>query len=138
MSITLTNRLRIGFAVLIFLITAVSIAGVGRLFQIREDFEDDSAHYANLALQNERMRSTFVLEQSALGGAAARHKRRVDFARASAAADAALADAHETSAGDPLVSPAVDKRIAAEAAWRSRVAKPIVAGGSPLRRSTAR
>lgn len=131
MSLSLSNRLRIGFGVLILLITAVSVLGVGRLFQIREDFEDDSAHYSNLTLQNERLRSTFVLEQAALGSPAFRPQRRAAFDRAAAAADSAMGEARESAADEPEVSASVDARIAAEASWRGQVAKPILAGGSP-------
>ena len=39
---SLTARLRIGFVVLFALLLAVSLLGVGRLFQIRVDYEDDT------------------------------------------------------------------------------------------------
>jgi signal transduction histidine kinase len=133
MSFSVTSRLRIGFAVLIALITVVSVLGVGRLFQVREDFEDSSAHYANLALQNERMRSTFVLEQAALGGPGGRdqRQRRQAFNRAAAAATAATNEAQTLAEGEAGISTAIEGRRAAETAWRGRVAKPILAGGSP-------
>jgi two-component system, OmpR family, sensor histidine kinase BaeS len=135
MTVSVTNRLRIGFAVLIALITAVSVLGVGRLFQVREDFEDSSAHYANLALQNERMRSTFVLEQAALGGppgAAGGRLRRQAFGRAAAAADSTTREAEQLAEGEAGISAAIEARMAAETTWRRRVAKPILSGGSPL------
>src|SRR5687767_4952363 len=63
---SLTARLRIGFVILFALLLAVSLVGVGRLFQIRVDFEDDTARYFQLGLESERMRSGFVLEQAAV------------------------------------------------------------------------
>ena len=134
MTVSVTNRLRIGFAVLIALITAVSVLGVGRLFQVREDFEDSSAHYATLALQNERMRSTFVLEQAALGGPtgkAGQRQRRAAFNRAAAAAASTTDEAQKLAEGEAGISAAIEMRKAAEAAWRTQVAKPILAGGTP-------
>jgi two-component system sensor histidine kinase BaeS len=131
MSISLTNRLRIGFLVLFVLILVVSVVGVGRLFQIREDFEDQSADYATLALQNERMRSTFVLEQAALGGPGSPQRRRAAFDRAAAAASAAATEVRAQASGEPGISAAIDQRTAAEAAWREGVAQPILAGHPP-------
>jgi signal transduction histidine kinase len=133
MTVSVTSRLRIGFAVLIALITIVSVLGVGRLFQVREDFEDASAHYASLALQNERMRSTFVLEQAALGGASGSggRLRRNAFSRAAAVATSATSEAQKLAEGEAGISTAIEGRKAAETAWRRRVAKPILSGGSP-------
>jgi signal transduction histidine kinase len=134
MTFSVTSRLRIGFAVLIALITAVSVLGVGRLFQVRTQFEDQSAHYASLALQNERMRSTFVLEQAALGGPAGRvgqRQRRAAFGRAAAAATSTTEEAQKLAEGEAGIGAAIETRKAAEAAWRQRVAKPILSGGAP-------
>ena len=63
---SLTARLRIGFVILFALLLAVSLLGVGRLFQIRVDFEDETTRYFQLELETERMRSGFVLEQAAV------------------------------------------------------------------------
>ena len=49
---------------------------MGRLFQIRVDFEDETTRYFQLELETERMRSGFILEQAAVrppvAGAAAK------------------------------------------------------------------
>src|SRR5215203_1168392 len=62
---SLTARLRIGFGVLFALLLAVSLLGVGRLFQIRVNYEDDITRYFQLELENERLRSAFILDQAA-------------------------------------------------------------------------
>src|SRR6187397_1739772 len=82
---SLTNRLRIGFMLLIVLLGVVSVLGVGRLFQVREDFEDTNARYFRLQIESERIRSSFVLEQSALAGAQSGPRQRAQasaYARA--------------------------------------------------------
>ena len=63
---SLTARLRIGFLILFALLLAVSLLGVGRLFQIRVDFEDETNRYFQLELEAERLRSSFILEQAAI------------------------------------------------------------------------
>src|SRR5687768_17350509 len=63
---SLTARLRIGFVLLFALLSAVSLLGVGRLFQIRVNYEDDTARLFQLELESERMRSAFILEQAAV------------------------------------------------------------------------
>src|SRR5215210_1623830 len=62
---SLTARLRIGFVILFALLLAVSLLGVGRLFQIRVDFEDETTRYFQMELETEQARSAFVLEQAA-------------------------------------------------------------------------
>ena len=52
--------------ILFALLLAVSLLGVGRLFQIRVDFEDETTRYFQLELETERMRSGFILEQAAI------------------------------------------------------------------------
>ncbi len=63
---SLTARLRIGFLILFTLLLAVSLLGVGRLFQIRVDFEDETSRYFQLELEAERLGSSFILEQAAI------------------------------------------------------------------------
>src|SRR5688572_8938620 len=63
---SLTARLRIGFVLLFALLSAVSLLGVGRLFQIRVNYEDDTSRLFQLELESERMRSAFILEQAAI------------------------------------------------------------------------
>src|SRR3954465_7235560 len=62
---SLTSRLRIGFLVLFALLLLVSLLGVGRLFQVRVNYEDDITRYFQLELESERLRSAFILEQAA-------------------------------------------------------------------------
>ena len=62
---SLTARLRIGFLVLFALLLLVSLLGVGRLFQVRVNYEDDITRYFQLELESERLRSAFILEQAA-------------------------------------------------------------------------
>ena len=62
---SLTARLRIGFVVLFAMLLVVSLFGVGRLFQIRVNYEDDTSRYFQLELESEHLRSAFILEQAA-------------------------------------------------------------------------
>ena len=62
---SLTSRLRIGFLVLFALLMLVSLLGVGRLFQVRVNYEDDITRSFQLELESERLRSAFILEQAA-------------------------------------------------------------------------
>ena len=71
---SLTARLRIGFLVLFALLLVVSLLGVGRLFQIRVNYENDITRYFQLELENERLRSAFILEQAAARPATAHQK----------------------------------------------------------------
>src|SRR4029450_628326 len=88
---SLTARLRIGFLVLFALLLIVSLLGVGRLFQIRVDYENDITRYFQLELQSERLRSAFILEQAAVRPATAHQQpsqAELDAAAASFAAAA--------------------------------------------------
>jgi signal transduction histidine kinase len=133
MTLSLTNRLRIGFAVLAVLLTAVSVLGVGRLFQVRERFEDQSARYFSLQLGVERVRSAFLLEQSALAShvGASRRSAREAFDRAAAASTTATREARRLAGDEPRAIEAIDRRAAAEAEWRRQVAKPVLDGKRP-------
>jgi hypothetical protein len=62
---SLTARLRIGFVVLFAMLLIVSLFGVGRLFQIRVNYEDDTSRYFQLELESEHLRSAFIVEQAA-------------------------------------------------------------------------
>lgn len=118
---------------LIALLGVVSVLGVGRLFQVREDFEDTNARYFRLELQAERIRSAFVLEQAALSGLRAQtpEQRARAFARARTADLAALAGAEELAADDADVLELLAARQRSEDAWRTRVARPLLAGHPP-------
>ena len=62
---SLRSRLRIGFLVLFALLMLVSLLGVGRLFQVRVNYEDDITRSFSVELESERLRSAFILEQAA-------------------------------------------------------------------------
>ena len=47
------------------LLLLVSLLGVGRLFQIRVDYENAITRNFQLELESERLRSAFILEQAA-------------------------------------------------------------------------
>jgi len=63
---SLTSRLRIGFIVLFALLLLVSLVGVGRLFQVRVNYEDDITRSFQIELESEGLRSAFILEQAAV------------------------------------------------------------------------
>jgi signal transduction histidine kinase len=128
---SLTNRLRIVFAVLIGLLVAVSILGVGRLFQARQNFEDDTARYFNMQVQVERIRSAFVLQQSALAEAGPEAGRRSALERAANAGAEAESAARDLAQGDQELDSLLSFRAAAERAWRTGVANPVLAGQRP-------
>lgn len=140
---SLTARLRIGFALLFALLLAVSLLGVGRLFQIRVDYEDQVTRYYELELQGERMRSAFILEQAAIR-APVRGTRpsAADLRRAAASFSTAAERARDLAGDDEGLTEDIDALVAAEAAWRTRVGQPRVRGRQPVpdaeRRLTAR
>ncbi len=129
---SLTNRLRIGSAILVVLLAAVSVLGVGRLFQVRQDFEDRSARFYDVALQVERMRSRFVLELASLGeGRGAESERRAAFERAKAESETAAETARRLAEGEEGITGALERRVSAEDAWQRQVAQPVLAGDGP-------
>jgi signal transduction histidine kinase len=129
---SLTTRLRIGFLLLFALLLAVSLLGVGRLFQIRVDFEDETTRYFQLELEGERLRSGFILEQAAIRPPAqAARPSAADLARASESfRDAATRAAAETG-DDEALAASLERVVASERAWRRSVAQPLVAGRAP-------
>jgi signal transduction histidine kinase len=122
---SLTNRLRIGFAVLFILLAAVSVLGVGRLFQIREQFEDDTSRYFSLEVEIERLRSAFILEQAAVSRARISDSA---YRGARSATREAAADASELAATNREVEAALEARLSAERAWINEVAQPMRRG----------
>jgi signal transduction histidine kinase/HAMP domain-containing protein len=129
---SLANRLRIGFAITFALLAGVTVIGVGRLFQLRQDFEDDTTRSFQLELAGEHLREAFLVEQSALRGAAAdprdarsRYRSAVQTSGRAAADAAALVD--EGSPADELLA----DRIAAERRWRRLIAGPVLAARAP-------
>ena len=69
MNPSLANRLRIGFAITFALLAGVTVIGVGRLFQLRQDYEDKTTRSFQLEIAGEHLRQAFLLEQASLRGA---------------------------------------------------------------------
>lgn len=129
---SLTARLRIGFAVLFALLLAVSLLGVGRLFQIRVDYEDETTRFFQLELEAERMRTGFALEQAAVRTPTPRPRISAPQLAAAAATARGGADgALELSGADTGVAGPIETWIAAEARWRKLVARPLIRGREP-------
>jgi len=132
---SLTARLRIGFGVLFALLLAVSLLGVGRLFQIRVNYEDDLTRYFQLELESERLRSAFVLEQAATRPATPRHRPSQVVLQRAAAGFAGAADrAREITGSDAALNVDLDELVGAESSWRRSVGLPLVRGKVPAAR----
>jgi signal transduction histidine kinase len=132
MNPSLATRLRIGFAVLLVLLGGVTVVGVGRLFQLRKDYEDDTSRQFQLQLAAERMRSAFVLEQASLvrfGTNPA--KSRLTYRRAAAASRDAARRAQLVVTHDPAGQALLVRRVRSEGAWRRRVARPVLKHDPP-------
>jgi signal transduction histidine kinase/HAMP domain-containing protein len=128
---SLANRLRIGFAITFALLAGVTVIGVGRLFQLRQDYEDSITRSFQLEVSGEHLRQAFVVEQSALrgpqaGGSAAQH-----FQAAAATSDQAAADARNLTDDDHRAQQLLSQEVGAEKRWRQLVAEPILAGRAP-------
>ncbi len=129
---SLTARLRIGFLVLFALLLLVSLLGVGRLFQIRVNYEDDITRFFQLELESERLRSAFILEQAASRPATPDQKpSRTELNRAAANFADTADRAQDLTGGDPQLSADLSKLVADESAWRRAVAQPLVQGKIP-------
>ena len=129
---SLTARLRIGFVILFALLLAVSLLGVGRLFQIRVDFEDETTRYFQLELETERLRSGFILEQAAVrppGRGNAPSARELNQAADSFADSAARAG--ELTGSDTGLTANLERVVTGEEAWRQAVADPLLRGRTP-------
>lgn len=132
MNPSLANRLRIGFAITFALLAGVTVIGVGRLFQLRQDYEDEITRSFQLELAGEHLRQAFLVEQSALRGSAAnRAESRERYRSATATADAAAADARGLAEDDPEAQRLIDDVVAAERRWRVSVARPALGGRAP-------
>lgn len=132
MNPSLANRLRIGFAITFALLAGVTVIGVARLFQLRENFEDELTRSYQLELAGEHLRQTFLVEQAAVRGAGtnpADARRR--FRGATVATEMNLAAARELAAGDATAERLLRRRAEAEQRWRRSVAAPILAGRAP-------
>jgi signal transduction histidine kinase len=129
---SLTARLRIGFGVLFALLLAVSLLGVGRLFQIRVNYEDDITRYFQLELESERLRSAFILEQAAIRPAAPQQRpSRAELDRAAASFGDAASRARQIAGSDAAIKIRLDQLSGAESAWRRSVGEPLVRGRIP-------
>jgi signal transduction histidine kinase len=129
---SLTARLRIGFVLLFALLLAVSLLGVGRLFQIRVDYEDEVTQFYELELQGERLRSAFILEQATIRSPGPdQSPNPADLNAAAESFESAAARADELAGADAVLSDDVDALISAEAKWRGAVARPTVLGKDP-------
>jgi signal transduction histidine kinase len=117
------------------LLGIVSLLGVGRLFQIRVDYEDDISRYSQLELETERLRSAFILEQAAVRAPSA--NQRLNRAELNGAADSfgdAANRAREFTGSDVDLAARLELLISNEDAWRQAVAKPLLRGKFPARR----
>jgi signal transduction histidine kinase len=129
---SLTARLRIGFGVLFVLLLAVSLLGVGRLFQIRVNYEDKITKYFQLELESERLRSAFILEQAAARPATPQQKpSRAELGRAAGSFSDAVSRARDISGSDATLNVRLDQLVSAEQAWRRSVGEPLVRGRIP-------
>ncbi|HKH23277.1 MAG TPA: HAMP domain-containing sensor histidine kinase [Solirubrobacterales bacterium] len=129
---SLTARLRIGFGVLFALLLAVSLLGVGRLFQIRVNYENDITRFFQLELESERLRSAFILEQAAARPATPQQKpSQAELDRATRSFNDAVSRARESTESDPVLNVRLDQLIHSEGAWRRAVGEPLVHGHVP-------
>ena len=129
---SLTSRLRIGFLVLFALLLLVSLLGVGRLFQVRVNYEDDITEFFQLELESERLRSAFILEQAAARPPTGQKlPSQSELDRAAANFSDAVKRAQDLTGDDADLTADLNQLVATEAAWRRKVAEPLVNGNIP-------
>jgi signal transduction histidine kinase len=129
---SLTSRLRIGFLVLFALLLLVSLVGVGRLFQVRVNYEDDITRSFQIELESERLRSAFILEQAAVRPAAGQKlPSQAELNRAAANFGAAVDRAQDLTGDDADLNSDLSRLVASETAWRQSVAQPLIQGKIP-------
>jgi signal transduction histidine kinase len=129
---SLTSRLRIGFVILFALLLVVSLLGVGRLFQIRVDYEDETSRYFQIELESERLRSAFILEQAAIRSPGRGQAPNAAEQRRAAGSFATAADrAAELTGEDDGLSERLQALVAAETSWRRTVARTALVGRPP-------
>ena len=129
---SLTSRLRIGFLVLFALLLLVSLLGVGRLFQVRVNYEDDITRYFQLEVENERLRSAFILEQAAARPATGEQlPSQAELNRAAANFGDAVARARDLTGDNAVLNSDLSQLVASETAWRQSVAQPLTQGNIP-------
>ena len=129
---SLTSRLRIGFLVLFALLLLVSLVGVGRLFQVRVNYEDDITRSFQIELESERLRSAFILEQAAVRPAAGQQlPSQAELNRAAANFGGAVDRARDLTGDDADLNSDLSRLVASETAWRQSVAQPLIQGKIP-------
>ncbi len=129
---SLTSRLRIGFLVLFALLLLVSLVGVGRLFQVRVNYEDDITRSFEIELESERLRSAFILEQAAVRPAAGQQlPSQAELNRAAANFGDAVDRAQDLTGDDADLNSDLSRLVASETAWRQSVAQPLIQGKIP-------
>jgi two-component system sensor histidine kinase MtrB len=129
---SLTSRLRIGFLVLFALLLLVSLVGVGRLFQVRVNYEDDITRSFQLELESERLRSAFILEQAAVRPAVGQKlPSQAELNRAAANFGDAVDRAQDLTGDDTDLNSDLSQLVASETAWRQSVARPLIQGKIP-------
>ena len=132
MNPSLANRLRIGFAITFALLAGVTVIGVGRLFQLRQNFEDDTTRSFQVEIAGEHMRQAFLVEQTSLRGAEVVPRlTRTRYRAATRNANTANTQARTLADGDDTATRLVRRRVAAEQRWRSRIADPLLRGRAP-------
>jgi signal transduction histidine kinase len=118
--------------VLFALLLVVSLLGVGRLFQIRVDYENNITRYFQLELETERIRSAFILEQAAARPPTTHQQpSQVELNQAAASFTDASGRARDLTGGDIALTAKLQQLVAGEAAWRQGVAEPLVHGRVP-------
>lgn len=130
MNPSLANRLRIGFAITFALLAGVTVIGVGRLFQLRHDYEDANNTAWQLQVDGERMSQGFLGEQSAILFQAPTDRRgaRGRYRTNAASSDAAATDARRLTDSGSHSRRLLDRAVSAERIWRAQVARPALAG----------
>jgi two-component system OmpR family sensor kinase/two-component system sensor histidine kinase BaeS len=129
---SLTSRLRIGFVVLFALLLTVSLLGVGRLFQIRVNYEDDTSRYFQLELESERLRSAFILEQAAVRPPSPKATPSRSELNGAASSFTDSADrAGDLTGTDTVLTRRLERLVTSEASWRQAVAEPRLDGEQP-------
>ncbi|HSD25527.1 MAG TPA: HAMP domain-containing sensor histidine kinase [Solirubrobacterales bacterium] len=114
------------------LLLLVSLLGVGRLFQVRVNYEDDITRFFQVELESERLRSAFILEQAAARPPTGQKlPSQAELNRAAANFSAAVNQTQDLIGGDAELSSDLAQLVAAEAAWRKKVAQPLVNGKIP-------
>jgi signal transduction histidine kinase len=129
---SLTSRLRIAFVVLLLLLGVVSFLGVGRLFQIRVNYEDALTRYFQVEVQSERLRSAFILEQAAARPATPHQKPNpAALNQAANSFSDGAARAQDLIGGNSDLTARLNRLLASESGWRKSVGEKLVRGQVP-------